>query len=194
MLSVSQARLERIPWKMNVLCLILGGGRGTRLWPLTKDRAKPAVPIGGKYRLVDICVSNCLNSGMHHIAVLTQFNSVSLNRHIALTYHFDFFHTGWVQVFAAEQKDTITEWYQGTADAVRKHLDTIMASGARDILILAGDHLYRMDYSRLLQFHRAHRAAITVGVKPVGENVSGGPNPRKNGGLSGVGGVLGRAS
>lgn len=152
---------------MDVLCLILGGGRGTRLWPLTKDRAKPAVPIGGKYRLVDICVSNCLNSGMHHIAVLTQFNSVSLNRHIAQTYHFDFFHTGWVQILAAEQKESISDWYQGTADAVRKHLNDIKSSDAKDILILAGDHLYRMDYARLLRFHRSHRAAITVAVKPV---------------------------
>lgn len=152
---------------MNVPCLILGGGRGIRLWPLTKDRAKPAVPIGGKYRLVDICVSNCLNSGMHHIAVLTQFNSVSLNRHIAQTYHFDFFHAGWVQILAAEQKESISDWYQGTADAVRKHLDDIKSDDAKDILILAGDHLYRMDYARLLRFHRARRAAITVGVKPV---------------------------
>lgn len=152
---------------MNVLCLILGGGRGTRLWPLTKDRAKPAVPIGGKYRLVDICVSNCLNSGMHHIAILTQFNSVSLNRHIAKTYHFDVFHPGWVQTLAAEQKDAISDWYQGTADAVRKHLDVVRSYHAKDILILAGDHLYRMDYTRLLRYHRAHGAAITVGVKPV---------------------------
>lgn len=152
---------------MNVLCLILGGGRGTRLWPLTKDRAKPAVPIGGKYRLVDICVSNCLNSGMHHIAVLTQFNSVSLNRHIAQTYHFDFFHAGWVQILAAEQTTAISDWYQGTADAVRKHLDYIRASSASDVLILAGDHLYRMNYSDLLRRHRETRAEITVAVKPV---------------------------
>ena len=152
---------------MNVLCLILGGGRGTRLWPLTKDRAKPAVPIGGKYRLVDICVSNCLNSGMHHIAVLTQFNSVSLNRHIAQTYHFDVFHAGWVQILAAEQTNTISDWYQGTADAVRKHLNEIRSSNVRDVLILAGDHLYRMDYSLLLGQHRANHADITVAVKPV---------------------------
>ena len=152
---------------MKVLCLILGGGRGTRLWPLTKDRAKPAVPIGGKYRLVDICVSNCLNSGMHHIAVLTQFNSVSLNRHIAQTYHFDVFHAGWVQILAAEQTNTISDWYQGTADAVRKHLDEIRSSNARDVLVLAGDHLYRMDYSVMLKHHRANRADITVAVKPV---------------------------
>ena len=152
---------------MDVFCLILGGGRGTRLWPLTKDRAKPAVPIGGKYRLVDICVSNCLNSGIHHIAVLTQFNSVSLNRHIAQTYHFDFFHRGWIQILAAEQTATISDWYQGTADAVRKHMEDIRSIDARDVLILAGDHLYSMDYSKMIQQHRALNADITVAVKPV---------------------------
>lgn len=154
---------------MDILCLILGGGRGTRLWPLTKDRAKPAVPIGGKYRLVDICVSNCLNSGIHHIAVLTQFNSVSLNRHIAQTYHFDFFHAGWVQILAAEQTATITDWYQGTADAVRKHMGDIRSIDAKDVLILAGDHLYRMDYSKMIQQHRAEHADVTVAVKPVSQ-------------------------
>jgi glucose-1-phosphate adenylyltransferase len=137
--------------------------------PLTKDRAKPAVPVGGKYRLVDICVSNCLHSGMHHIAILTQFNSVSLNRHIAQTYHFDVFHEGWVQILAAEQTNKISDWYQGTADAVRKHLDEIRSSNARDVLILAGDHLYRMNYSELLSQHRAKRADITVAVKPVAQ-------------------------
>lgn len=154
---------------MDILCLILGGGRGTRLWPLTKYRAKPAVPIGGKYRLVDICVSNCLNSGVHHIAVLTQFNSVSLNRHIAQTYHFDFFHRGWIQILAAEQTATISDWYQGTADAVRKHLDDINSINAKDMLILAGDQLYRMDYSKMIQQHRAQNADITVAVKPVSQ-------------------------
>jgi len=154
---------------MDILCLILGGGRGTRLWPLTKDRAKPAVPIGGKYRLVDICVSNCLNSGIHRIAVLTQFNSVSLNRHIAQTYHFDFFHAGWVQILAAEQTATITDWYQGTADAVRKHMGDIKSIDTRDVLILAGDHLYRMDYSDMIRQHRAGHADITVAVKPVSQ-------------------------
>ncbi len=154
---------------MDILCLILGGGRGTRLWPLTKNRAKPAVPIGGKYRLVDICVSNCLNSGIHHIAVLTQFNSVSLNRHIAQTYHFDFFHRGWIQILAAEQTDTISDWYQGTADAVRKHMGDISSIDAKDVLILAGDHLYRMDYSKMIRQHRAQNADITVAVKPVSQ-------------------------
>jgi glucose-1-phosphate adenylyltransferase len=151
----------------DVLALILGGGRGTRLWPLTKLRAKPAVPIGGKYRLVDIPLSNCLNSGIQNIAVLTQFNSVSLHRHIAQTYHFDFFHAGWVQILAAEQTLTSADWYQGTADAVRKQLFEIKVVGADDILILAGDHLYRMNYADLIQFHRDVEADLTIAVKPV---------------------------
>ena len=150
----------------DVLCLILGGGRGTRLWPLTKSRAKPAVPVGGKYRLVDVCVSNCLNSGLHRVAVLTQFNSVSLNRHIAQTYHFDFFHSGWVQILAAEQTTTISDWYQGTADAVRKHLLDIQGN-TKEVLILAGDHLYRMNYAELIAYHRSNRADVTVAIKPI---------------------------
>ena len=151
----------------DVLAVILGGGRGTRLWPLTKFRAKPAVPIAGKYRLIDIPVSNCLNSGVHQISILTQFNSVSLHRHIARTYHFDSFHPGWVQVLAAEQTFSSDDWYQGTADAVRKQLFEIRVTGARDILVLAGDHLYRMDYGGLLDFHRAEAADVTVAVQPV---------------------------
>jgi glucose-1-phosphate adenylyltransferase len=151
----------------NVLGLILGGGRGSRLWPLTKLRAKPAVPIGGKYRLVDIPLSNSLNSGVHQVAVLTQFNSVSLHRHISQTYHFDFFHNGWVQILAAEQTQTSDTWYQGTADAVRKQLFEIEVTGATDVLILAGDHLYRMDYSELIEKHRESGCDVTVAVKPV---------------------------
>jgi glucose-1-phosphate adenylyltransferase len=151
----------------NVLGLILGGGRGARLWPLTKLRAKPAVPIGGKYRLVDIPLSNCLNSGVHQVAVLTQFNSVSLHRHISQTYHFDFFHDGWVQILAAEQTLTSADWYQGTADAVRKQLFEIQVTGAKDVLILAGDHLYRMNYSHLIDYHQSKNADVTVAVKPV---------------------------
>lgn len=151
----------------DVLGLILGGGRGTRLWPLTKLRAKPAVPIGGKYRLVDIPISNCLNSGIQHIAVLTQFNSVSLHRHITQTYHFDFFHAGWVQILAAEQTLTSADWYQGTADAVRKQLFEIQVVGANDILILAGDHLYRMNYAHLIDYHREVGADLTIAVKPI---------------------------
>jgi glucose-1-phosphate adenylyltransferase len=153
-----------------VICLILGGGRGTRLWPLTKSRAKPAVPIGGKYRLVDIPLGNCLNSGIDRISVLTQFNSVSLHRHISQTYHFDFFHKGWVQILAAEQTTNISDWYQGTADAVRKQLAEIQATDAEEVLILAGDHLYRMDYSEIIQRHRAQRADVTVAVKPISQD------------------------
>jgi glucose-1-phosphate adenylyltransferase len=151
----------------DVLAVILGGGRGARLWPLTKVRAKPAVPIAGKYRLIDIPVSNCLNSGVHQISILTQFNSVSLHRHISRTYNFDSFHPGWVQVLAAEQTFSSEGWYQGTADAVRKQLWEIQVTGARDILVLAGDHLYRMDYGGLLDFHRAESADVTVAVQPV---------------------------
>ena len=152
---------------VNVLGLILGGGRGARLWPLTKLRAKPAVPIGGKYRLVDIPLSNCLNSEIHQVAVLTQFNSVSLHRHISQTYHFDFFHDGWVQILAAEQTLTSADWYQGTADAVRKQLFEIQVTGANDVLILAADHLYRMNYSHLIEYHQSQNADVTVAVKPV---------------------------
>lgn len=151
----------------DVLAVILGGGRGARLWPLTKFRAKPAVPIAGKYRLIDIPVSNCLNSGIHQISILTQFNSASLHRHISRTYHFDSFHPGWVQVLAAEQTFSSEDWYQGTADAVRKQLFEIKVTGARDILVLAGDHLYRMDYGGLLDFHRAESADVTIAVQPV---------------------------
>jgi len=151
----------------DVLGLILGGGRGSRLWPLTKLRAKPAVPIGGKYRLVDIPLSNCLNSGINRIAVLTQFNSVSLHRHITQTYNFDLFHSGWVQILAAEQTLTSHDWYQGTADAVRKQMFEIEVTGARDVLVLAGDHLYRMDYRKMIERHLDADADVTVAVKPV---------------------------
>jgi glucose-1-phosphate adenylyltransferase len=151
----------------DVLGLVLGGGRGTRLWPLTKLRAKPAVPIAGKYRLVDIPLSNCLNSGVQQIAILTQFNSVSLHRHIARTYNFDLFHKGWVQILAAEQTLTSSDWYQGTADAVRKQLFEIRVTGADDVLILAGDHLYRMDFAEMADFHWDSDADITVAVKPI---------------------------
>lgn len=157
----------------DVLCLILGGGRGTRLWPLTKARAKPAVPIGGKYRLVDVPLSNSLNSGIDRIAVLTQFNSVSLNRHIAQTYHFDLFHKGWVQILAAEQRSTVSDWYQGTADAVRKHLAEIQAADVKDVLVLAGDQLYRMDYSDMIEYHRTRAADVSVAVLPVARQDTG---------------------
>ncbi|RCK76800.1 MAG: Glucose-1-phosphate adenylyltransferase [Anaerolineae bacterium] len=151
----------------NVLAVILGGGVGKRLYPLTKQRAKPAVPIAGKYRLIDVPISNCINSGIQHIAVLTQFNSVSLHRHITQTYTFDDFHEGWVQILAAEQTLRSTDWYQGTADAVRKQLVEIRSARADYTLILAGDHLYRMDYGEMFQYHLDKKAQITVGVQPV---------------------------
>lgn len=150
-----------------LLAVIMGGGRGTRLSPLTAVRSKPAVPIAGKYRLIDIPISNCINSGIYHIAVLTQFNSVSLHRHISRAYRFDSFHSGWVQIWAAEQTVQSADWYQGTADAVRKQLFEIRATGAKFVLILAGDHLYRMDYARMAEFHWENRAEITVAVHPV---------------------------
>src|SRR3989304_1720734 len=150
-----------------VLGVILGGGRGAGWRRLARDRAKPAVPIAGKYRLIDIPLSNCLNSGVHEVAILTQFKSASLHRHVTQTYHFDLFHPGWVQLLAAEQTTTNPDWYQGTADAVRKQLLEIEVTGAEDLLILAGDHLYRMDYGGLLEFHRAARADVTVAGRAV---------------------------
>lgn len=151
----------------NILAVIMGGGRGSRLFPLTKYRSKPAVPMGGKYRLIDIPISNCINSSIYRIAVLTQFNSVSLHRHISRTYTFDAFHLGYVQIWAAEQTSNNTGWYQGTADAVRKQLWQIKSTNADYVLILAGDHLYRMDYSAMADFHWQNKADITVAVQPV---------------------------
>ncbi|NMC84116.1 MAG: glucose-1-phosphate adenylyltransferase [Anaerolineaceae bacterium] len=150
----------------DMLAVILGGGRGTRLFPLTKERSKPAVPMAGKYRLIDIPISNCINSGIIRIAVLTQFNSISLHRHITRTYNFDAFHAGWVQVWAAEQTVASSDWYQGTADAVRKQLGQIRNSKAKYVLILAGDHLYRMDYSEMAKFHVEKGADITIAALP----------------------------
>ncbi|MBT3322724.1 MAG: glucose-1-phosphate adenylyltransferase [Anaerolineae bacterium] len=151
----------------NILAVIMGGGQGTRLYPLTKLRAKPAVPIAGKYRLIDTTLSNCINSGIYKIAVLTQFNSVSLHRHITRTFNFDTFHTGWVQILAAEQTPDSADWYQGTADAVRKQLTEIQVTGAEHTLILAGDHLYRMDYGEMADFHLQRDADVTVAVQPI---------------------------
>jgi glucose-1-phosphate adenylyltransferase len=156
-----------------VLAVILGGGRGTRLYPLTKMRSKPAVPMAGQYRLIDIPISNCINSGIFHIAVLTQFNSVSLHRHISNSYSFDAFHGGWVQVWAAEQTTANMAWYQGTADAVRKQLFEIRSARTPYVLILAGDHLYRMDYSKMAVFHWEKDADITVAVHPVAAQDTG---------------------
>jgi glucose-1-phosphate adenylyltransferase len=151
----------------NILAVILGGGRGARLYPLTQQRSKPAVPIAGRYRLIDIPISNCINSGIYHIAILTQFNSVSLHRHVATTYNFDAFHKGWVQIWAAEQTIGNVDWYQGTADAVRKQLFEIRSARAPYVFILAGDHLYRMDYAAMAQFHWDKQADITIAVQPV---------------------------
>lgn len=151
----------------DVLAIILGGGRGTRLYPLTKYRAKPALPLAGKYRLIDIPVSNCINSDILKIYVLTQFNSASLNKHIANTYQFSPFFKGFVNVLAAQQTSVSPEWFQGTADAVRKILWVIKPWKVSDYLILAGDHLYRMDYRKFINFHRERNADITISVIPV---------------------------
>jgi len=159
-----------MPTMNDVLAVIMGGGRGSRLYPLTKMRSKPAVPIAGKYRLIDIPISNCINSGIFRVNVLTQFNSVSLHRHITETYQFDAFHTGYVQILAAEQTMQSEGWYQGTADAVRKQLFEIKATGAEQVVILAGDHLYRMDYAAMLDTHWQKGADITVAVQPVGKS------------------------
>jgi len=151
----------------DVLAVVLGGGRGSRLYPLTKLRTKPAVPIGGKYRLIDIAISNCIHSGITRIFVLTQFLPASLHRHVHQTYQFDVFSSGFVQILAAEQTLTSTGWYQGTADAVRRQMVRILSRRPGAVLILAGDHLYRMDYSRFVRFHREKRADVTIAVLPI---------------------------
>ncbi|HVU51385.1 MAG TPA: glucose-1-phosphate adenylyltransferase [Polyangia bacterium] len=158
----------------DVLAIILGGGRGTRLFPLTLKRSKPAVPIGGKYRLIDIPISNCLNSNLRHIFVLTQFNSESLNKHIGMTYKFDIFSSGFVSVLAAEQTEEGGNWFQGTADAVRQSLRHMRRTRARDMLILSGDQLYQMDYRQMLKTHRESGADATVAVIPVAEEQTSG--------------------
>lgn len=150
----------------NVVAVILGGGAGTRLFPLTQHRSKPAVPLGGKYRLVDVPISNCINSGITQIFVLTQYNSASLNRHISRTYRFSSFSTGFVEVLAAEQTKDNPEWFQGTADAVRQMLRHIRDWRVDTLLILSGDHLYRMNYRNFLQRHFDTRSDITVSVIP----------------------------
>lgn len=149
------------------IAVIMGGGRGTRLDPLTRDRAKPAVPLAGKYRLIDIPVSNCINSGLRRIFVLTQFNTASLHRHIRTTYNFDIFSHGYVHILAAEQTVHSEAWYQGTADAVRKNLRHLELDTADRVLILSGDQLYRMDFAALLDHHHAAGADATLAVIPV---------------------------
>jgi len=156
-----------MPSTKDILAVIMGGGQGTRLFPLTKVRAKPAVPIGGKYRLIDIPISNCINSNIDRIALLTQFNSVSLHRHITGTYNFDPLHRGWVQIWAAEQTILNDTWYQGTADAVRQQMFEIHATGSEYTLILAGDHLYRMDYEKMAQHLWETGGDISIALQPV---------------------------
>lgn len=151
----------------NITAVILGGGRGTRLYPLTLQRSKPAVGFAGKYRLIDIPVSNCINSGIKRVFVLTQFMSASLHRHIMQTYQFDTFTDGFVDILAAEQTPQGSEWFQGTADAVRATLNHTTYYDFSQMLILSGDHLYRMDYRDLIRFHRESKADITLCVYPV---------------------------
>jgi glucose-1-phosphate adenylyltransferase len=150
-----------------VLCVIMGGGQGTRLFPLTKDRAKPAVPLAGKYRLVDIPISNCINSGFRRIYILTQFNSASLHGHISRTYKFDHFSSGFVEILAAQQTFTNTSWYEGTADAVRKNLVHFLDHDFDYLVILSGDQLYRMDFREMVEQHVETGAEITVATIPV---------------------------
>jgi glucose-1-phosphate adenylyltransferase len=151
----------------NVLCVIMGGGQGTRLFPLTKDRAKPAVPLAGKYRLVDVPISTCINSGFRRIYVLTQFNSTSLHRHISQSYKFDQFSSGFVEVLAAQQTFSDTSWYEGTADAVRKNLIHFLDHDFEYLIILSGDQLYRMDYRSMVAQHRETEADVTIATIPV---------------------------
>ena len=149
-----------------VMAIILGGGAGTRLFPLTDERAKPAVPLGGKYRLIDVPISNCINSGITQIFILTQFNSASLNHHISRTYRFSSFSSGFVEILAAEQRRDSPQWFQGTADAVRQVIPHIRDWGVDTILILSGDHLYRMDYSKFLNKHYTTNADVTIATIP----------------------------
>ena len=153
----------------NVVAVILGGGAGSRLFPLTHERSKPAVPLGGTYRLIDVPVSNCINSEITQIFVLTQYNSASLNRHISRTYRFSSFSTGFVEVLAAEQTKDNPEWFQGTADAVRQMLPHLRDWRVDTLLILSGDHLYRMDYRKFLDRHFDTGADLTVSVNPCRE-------------------------
>jgi glucose-1-phosphate adenylyltransferase len=151
----------------NIATLVLGGGRGARLYPLTKHRSKPAVPVAGKYRLIDIPLSNCINSGLNRIYVLTQFNSVSLHRHIRRTYDFDRFSSGFVEILAAEQTIANTNWYQGTADAVRQNLRYVQQPDVDYVLILSGDQLYRMNFQEMIALHEEADAQVTIAAVPV---------------------------
>jgi len=156
------------------LAIIMGGGAGTRLFPLTKERSKPAVPLGGKYRIVDIPISNCINSGLRRIYVLTQFNSTSLHKHINSAYKFDSFSRSFVEIMAAQQTPTDTSWYQGTADAVRQNLRDFLQYPYQYYVILSGDQLYRMDYRDMLEQHIATKAKLTIATIPVGREAASG--------------------
>lgn len=155
--------------KRKIICIIMGGGRGSRLSPLTQERCKPAVPLAGKYRLVDIPISNCLNAGYNQIFVLTQFNTASLHRHIQDSYKFDPFNGGFVDILSAEQTDSSSDWYQGTADAVRQNMHHFHGTGEDDLyVILSGDQLYRMDLEDVVHEHDASGAEVTITAKPLG--------------------------
>jgi glucose-1-phosphate adenylyltransferase len=160
--------------RKNVVCLILGGGRGTRLFPLTEHRSKPAVPLAGNYRLIDIQISNCLNCNINRIYVLTQFNSVSLHRHIRQTYRFDRFSNGFIEILAAQQTMEGDNWYQGTADAVRKQLRYIQQDDIDYVLVLSGDQLYRMDFEAMLENHLAAGADASIAALPVTDEAARG--------------------
>ncbi len=166
-------RPEHMAKSKNVVAVILGGGAGSRLFPLTRDRSKPAVPLGGKYRLIDVPVSNCINSEITQIFVLTQYNSASLNRHISRTYRFSTFSTGFVEVLAAEQTKENKQWFQGTADAVRQMLPHLRDWRVDTLVILSGDHLYRMDYRKFLKRHNETNADLTVSVIPCNRSEAG---------------------
>ena len=166
-MTPAKRQTRQSPNTSNVLSVIMGGGQGTRLFPLTKERSKPAVPLAGKYRLVDIPISNCINSGLRRVYLLTQFNSASLHRHIAQSYKFDHFTGGFVEILAAEQTFTDTSWYQGTADAVRKNLIHLLNHDFDYVLILSGDQLYRMDYRRIIAQHIESYADVTIATIPV---------------------------
>ena len=165
-MNTSQSK-RMSPNTSNVLAVIMGGGAGTRLFPLTKERSKPAVPLAGKYRLVDIPISNCINSNLKRIYILTQFNSASLHRHISQSYKFDHFSGGFVEILAAEQTPTSTSWYEGTADAVRKNLTHFLNHDFEYLVILSGDQLYRMDFRRIISQHIESYADLTVATIPV---------------------------
>src|SRR6185503_4791717 len=166
-MPLTQGSSRMSPNTSGVLSIIMGGGAGTRLFPLTKERSKPAVPLAGKYRLVDIPISNCINSDLKRIYLLTQFNSASLHRHISQSYKFDQFSSGFVEVLAAEQTFSDTSWYQGTADAVRKNLVHLLNHDFDYVLILSGDQLYRMDFRKMIRQHIEANAELTIATIPV---------------------------